>query len=106
MRVTDGLLARKYHLLMMRIGIVFVVTLLLGSLAFAERGEQQQPCRQGSRCDIGLECVKHSDGNATCEKRCKSGRDCPEDQRCVLDGGAMVCRPSIDLNAMSVQPQR
>jgi hypothetical protein len=83
---------------MMRIGLALVALLLSGSPAFAERGEQQQPCRQGNRCDGGLECVKRSDGKSTCEKRCKSGRDCPEEQRCVIEGGESVCRPAIDVN--------
>jgi hypothetical protein len=83
---------------MTRIGIGFVVALLAGSPTFAERGEQQQACRAGNKCDGGLECVKRNDGKWTCEKRCKSGRDCPEEQRCVIDGGQAVCRPAIDLD--------
>jgi hypothetical protein len=83
---------------MTRIAIAFVVALLSGSPVFAERGEQQQPCRQGNRCDGGLECVKRNDGKSTCEKRCKSGRDCPEEQRCVIEGGESVCRPAIILD--------
>src|SRR5436309_2894552 len=97
MRVTDGLLRARYPFRMTRIGIVFILALLAAPAVWAEPGAQQQPCRAGDTCDSGLSCVKRSDGKSTCEKRCKSGSDCPEEQRCVKDGGQSVCRPAINI---------
>ena len=53
-------------------------------------------CDASTRCDGGLSCVAHRDGKSTCEVTCAANTKCPEDQRCVKDGGDMVCRPIND----------
>ncbi len=75
------------------IAIAFV---LASSLALAKApAGQGRACDARNRCDAGLSCVTRST-RSTCELRCASNAQCPEDQRCVKDGAASVCRPIND----------
>ncbi|HEY2744774.1 MAG TPA: hypothetical protein VGL86_09135 [Polyangia bacterium] len=83
----------------MRILMVMLALALSPSLALAKApANQGQACDAKNRCDGELQCVKHRDGKATCEKVCASNVKCPEDQRCVKDGSDMLCRPITDLD--------
>ncbi len=78
------------------------VTVALIALAFSSLALAKGPAGQGracdakNQCDAGLTCVGRSGGKSTCELRCASNAQCPEDQRCVKDGAASVCRPIND----------
>ncbi len=75
------------------IAIVFVVASSL-ALAKASAG-QGRACDAKNKCDAGLSCVARG-ARSTCELRCASNAQCPEDQRCVKHGAAMLCRPIND----------
>ena len=74
---------------------VLVLAMAGGALAKAPAG-QGKACDVRTRCSGGLSCVAHRDGKSTCELVCAANGKCPEDQRCVKDGGEMVCRPIND----------
>ena len=58
-------------------------------------------CDAKSKCDPGLQCVDRGGlAKATCELVCSANAKCPEDERCVLDGNAHVCRPINDATGL------
>jgi hypothetical protein len=78
--------------------IVALVALLLAPAVLAKPlAGQSRACNTNQKCDAGLQCVAHHDGNSTCELICAANTKCPEDQRCVKDASLMVCRPITDL---------
>jgi hypothetical protein len=78
--------------------LVTIVFLSLASVAVAKAPPGQgRTCDARNKCDGGLKCVAHHDGKSTCELVCATSTKCPEDQRCVKDGGQMLCRPITDL---------
>jgi hypothetical protein len=69
----------------------------IGSVASAKAPPGQgRACDAKTKCDSGLTCVQRRDARSTCEITCAANTRCPEDQRCVKDGAAMVCRPIND----------
>ena len=74
--------------------------IVLGSASFAGAPppSQGRQCSAAAQCDDGLKCMEHADRKATCELACAANERCPEDQRCVKDGAASVCRPVNDRN--------
>ena len=58
---------------------------------------QGKACDAKNACSAGLSCVAHAGGKSSCEIVCAANTKCPEDQRCVKDGGQMTCRPITDL---------
>jgi len=80
--------------------VVVAVVALAGAAAAAPSkapGGQGKACGAKSACATGLSCVQHAGRNSTCEIVCAANTKCPEDQRCVNDGGQMTCRPITDL---------
>ncbi len=57
---------------------------------------QGRRCRRAADCAAPLTCVSSGE-RKSCEIACDLARPkCPEDQRCVKDGGAQICRPILD----------
>jgi hypothetical protein len=56
---------------------------------------QGDPCSSTKKCASGLACVETRAGQR-CEVRCTTSAQCPDDQRCVKDGAAQVCRAIND----------
>ncbi|HEY2744775.1 MAG TPA: hypothetical protein VGL86_09140 [Polyangia bacterium] len=75
---------------------------ILVLLFLALAGPSKAPSGQGKACDAknacaaGMSCVAHTGSKSTCEIVCAQATRCPEDQRCVKDGAASVCRPIND----------
>jgi hypothetical protein len=79
--------------------MLMILMLAMAPVALAKApAGQGKACDAKNRCDGELQCVKHRDGRATCEKVCASSATCPEDQRCVKDGSDLLCRPITDLD--------
>ena len=78
--------------------MTMMLVLAAATITFAKApAGQGTTCDARKRCDGGLSCIAHRDGKSTCELTCAANAKCPEDQRCVKDGGDMVCRPLTDL---------
>ncbi|HXU73444.1 MAG TPA: hypothetical protein VN947_29190 [Polyangia bacterium] len=75
--------------------LVLVLGIAPAAYARAPAG-QGKACDAKNACSAGLACVAHAGGKSTCELVCAASTKCPEDQRCVKDGAASVCRPIND----------
>lgn len=77
--------------------MLFVV--VLGSPLAVAKGPpptQGRACDAHNKCGDGVQCVAQREGKSRCEVVCVSDAKCPEDQRCVKDGGVRVCRKIRD----------
>ncbi len=89
----------------MRVWMI-VLAMAFSTVALAKPPAQGRACDARTRCDAGLTCVAHRDGKSTCEITCAANAKCPEDQRCVKDGGDMVCRPINDGVGLATATER